>query len=153
VFLDESGIDHSFYRKYARNLVGSRAYGEISGKRVSRTTLIAAYVKGGFMAPFRFKGYTDTSVFNQWIETCLVPELRPGQVVIMDNAAFHKSKRTLELIEAAGCRVLFLPPYSPDLNKIEPMWANIKQRLRSYYDHSLSFFENLDRHLIEMCKF
>lgn len=152
VYADESGIDHSYYREYARGPVGSRVYGDISGNRVSRTTLIAGYVKGGFIAPFRFKGYTDTNVFNQWVERCLVPDLRPGQVVILDNASFHKSKRTIEIIETAGCRVLFQPPYSPDLNKIEPMWANIKQRLKSYYDESKEFYENLDHHFKDMCK-
>jgi transposase len=126
VYVDESGIDHSYYRPYARSPIGSRAYGEISGNRVTRTTLISGYVKGGFIAPFRFKGYTNTQVFNQWVEKCLVPDLRPGQVVIMDNASFHKSPKTRKLIENAKCRLLFQPPYSPDLNKIEPMWANIK---------------------------
>jgi len=152
VYLDESGIDHSLYRKYARGPRNTRIYGEISGKYVSRTTLIAGYVPGGFIAPFRFKGYTNTDVFNLWVERCLIPDLRPGQVVILDNASFHKSKRTVELIEAARCRVLFQPPYSPDLNKIEPMWANIKQRLRSYSDISKSFIDNLDCHFMDMCK-
>jgi len=152
VFLDESGIDHVHYREYARSLVGSRVYGDVYGKKVSRTTLISGYVKGGFIAPFRFKGYTDRNVFNHWVETCLVPVLRIGQVVILDNAAFHKSKRTIQLIENAGCRVIFLPPYSPDLNKIEPMWANIKNRLKSYYDQTKSFYDNLDEHFKDMCK-
>jgi len=132
--------------------MGSRAYGEISGKRVSRTTLIAGYVRGGFIAPFRFKGYTNTAVFNQWVERCLVPDLKKGQVVILDNARFHKSKETVDLIESAGCRVLFQPPYSPDLNKIEPMWANIKERLRSFYDNKKTFYQNLDYHFNDMCK-
>ena len=117
-----------------------------------RTTLIAGYQKGGFIAPFRFKGYTDTTVFNEWIEKCLIPDLRPGQVVVMDNASFHKSLKTKELIEKAGCRLLFQPPYSPDLNKIEPMWANIKQRLKSYYDHTKTFHQNLDQNFKNMCK-
>ena len=76
----------------------------------------------------------------------------PGQVVVLDNASFHKSKRTVDLIEAAGCRILFQPPYSPDLNKIEPMWANIKQRLKSYYDDAISFIDNLEYHFIGLCK-
>ena len=152
VYIDESGIDHAQYRQYARSPRNARIYSEISGRYVSRTTLIAGYVPGGFIAPFRFKGYTDTTVFNQWVEACLLPDLKPGQVVVLDNASFHKSKRTVELIESVGCRVLFQPPYSPDLNKIEPMWANIKQRLQSYQDQSKSFLENLDFHLCDMCK-
>lgn len=152
MYLEESGINHSYYREYARSPIGSRVYGDISGNRVARTTLIAGYVKGRFIAPFRFKGYTDTNVFNQWVERCLLPDLRPGQVVVLDNAAFHKSKKTIELIEGAGCRLLVQPPYSPDLNKIEPMWANIKQRLKSYYDDTKTFYENLDYHFKDMCK-
>jgi len=121
-------------------------YGEISGKYVSRTTLIVGYVPGGFIAPLHFRGYTNTDGFNLWVERCLLPDLRPGQVVILDNASFHKSK-----LEAAGCRILFQPPYSPDLNKIEPMWANIKQRLKAYSDKTKSFIENLEYHFADMC--
>lgn len=152
VYVDESGIDHHHFRKYARSPRNTRVYGDISGNYLPRTTLIAGYVEGGFIAPFRFKGYTNTEVFNVWVETCLIPALRSGMVVIMDNARFHKSKKTIEMIENAGCRVLFQPPYSPDLNKIEPMWANIKQRLNSFYDKTLTFTQNLDHHFKEMCK-
>ena len=81
-----------------------------------------------------------------------MPGLRQGMVVIMDNAGFHKSDKTLELIESAGCRLLFQPPYSPDLNKIEPMGVNIKQRLNSFYDTALSFTQNLDHNFKDMCK-
>lgn len=152
VYVDESGIDHHHFRKYAKSPKNTRVYGDISGNYLPRTTLIAGYVEGGFIAPFRFKGYTNPEVFNLWVETCLVPDLRKGMVVIMDNARFHKSDKTVELIESAGCRVLFQPPYSPDLNKIEPMWANIKQRLNSFYDTALSFTQNLDYHFKDMCK-
>ena len=144
VYVDESGIDHHHFRKYARSPRNTRVYGEVSGNYLPRTTLIAGYVKGGFISPFRFKGYTNTEVFNAWVEKCLIPDLRPGMVIIMDNARFHKSRKTGEMREAAGCRILFQPPYSPDLNKIEPMGANLKQRLNSFYEASLSFAENLD---------
>ena len=150
VYIDESGIDEILYRPYARGPKNTRVYGEKSGKYVSRTTFIAAYNEKRLKAPFRFKGYTNTEVFNCWVQTCLLPDLRAGQTVVMDNASIHKSKRTRELIESAGCRVLFQPPYSPDLNKIEPMWANLKNRIRNYYDQSLSFLENLDSHLCSM---
>ena len=152
IYLDESGIDEILYRPYARSPRNTRIYADISGKRVARTTLIAGYNQNGFIAPFRFKGYTNTATFNCWVEKCLVPTLRPGQVVILDNASFHKSKRTTELIKAAGCRVLFQPPYSPDINKIEPMWANLKKRIRDHYDKSKTFLENLDTKFVEMCK-
>jgi transposase len=74
------------------------------------------------------------------LEKCLLPFLREGQVVVMDNAAFHKSKRTKELIESVGCKLIYLPPYSPDLNPIEQQWAVIKRKYRKLkhhgYDHN-----------------
>lgn len=78
-----------------------------------------------------FEGYTDKQVFNQWIEECLLPELPPDHTVIIDNASFHKSKKTRELIESANCQLLFLPPYSPDLNPIENWWAILKSKIRN----------------------
>jgi transposase len=66
-----------------------------------------------------------------WLENFLIPELKPGQVVIMDNATFHKSQQSQELIKKSGCQILFLPPYSPDLNPIEKFWANFKQMVRA----------------------
>ena len=145
-------MDQEVHRPYARAHRGKRVYADISGKFRSRTTVIAGYVKGGFIAPFCFKGHTNTLVFNTWVEKVLLPDLKPGQVVVLDNATFHKSKRTTELIESAGCRVIFLPPYSPDLNKIEPMWANLKRKIRNLYDSSLSFNDNIDCQFKAMCK-
>lgn len=74
-----------------------------------------------------YNGTCNTAVFNTWIEKILIPELRPERVIIMDNASFHKSQKTKDLIEAVGCEVLFLPPYSPDFNPIEIFWANFKK--------------------------
>ena len=93
-------------------------------------------------------------VFNTWFEECLVPELEEGQVIIIDNASFHKSAKTKELIEGAGCKLLFLPAYSPDLNKIEPQWANLKDRMRKYKTPQQSLTQILDQELYCMssCK-
>ena len=74
---------------------------------------------------------TDTDIFRAYIEQVLLPTLRPGEVVVMDNLAPHKSQETLALITAAGAQVLFLPAYSPDLNPIEKMWSKVKHLLRS----------------------
>ena len=81
-----------------------------------------------------FNGYCDSKVFETYVEKCLVPELIPGKIIILDNAAFHKSLRTRQLIEEAKCQLFFLPSYSPDLNPIENEWFPIKNRIRQLLD-------------------
>ncbi|MGH2532129.1 MAG: transposase, partial [Thermomicrobiales bacterium] len=76
-------------------------------------------------------GATDGAVFEAFVERCLVPSLRPGQVVLLDNLSAHKGERSRELVAGAGCRLLFLPAYSPDCNPIELAFAKLKQHLRS----------------------
>jgi len=71
-------------------------------------------------------------VFETWLESCLVPVLEAGQVVVMDNATFHKGGRIEQLIQNAGCKLLYLPPYSPDLNKIEKCWSWLKSQIRQH---------------------
>ena len=85
----------------------------------------------GVAASMTVDAATDTDVFGAFVEQVLVPTLRPGQVVVMDNLAAHKVEWIRQLIEHAGCRVVYLPPYSPDLSPIEPMWSKVKQLLRS----------------------
>jgi transposase len=75
----------------------------------------------------------NRTVFETWLETCLIPSLKPGQVVIADNATFHNGGQIQELIEATGCQSQYLPPYSPDLNKIERCWAWLKSRIRKQF--------------------
>jgi transposase len=130
VYVDESGIDQFLSRPYARSPRGLQVYGEISGKRFDRESFIAAKVGDKILAPLCYKGTCNTALFNMWIEEMLIPELSPGQVVILDNATFHKASKTKELLEKSGCTLLFLPPYSPDLNPIEIFWANFKRKVR-----------------------
>jgi transposase len=77
------------------------------------------------------EGATDTEVFRAFVDNVLCPTLQPGDIVIMDNLQPHKTEATVSAIERTGARVLFLPPYSPDLNPIEKMWSKVKQHLRS----------------------
>lgn len=149
--MDECGVEEEVERLYGRTAKGKRVYGDVSGKvRHRRTTVIAAYRHKKIQAPFRFKGHTNTTVFNTWVEQCLAPTLEEGHWVILDNGAFHKSLHARKFIEEKGAHLLFLPPYSPDLNEIEPQWATLKSRLRKEkYKHE-NFLQNLDQNLIQM---
>lgn len=131
VYVDESGIDEYLCHACGYAKRGVRVYGEVSGMRFARESFIAAKCGSSILAPACFQGTCDTAVFNCWIENFLVSVLKPGQVVVMDNASFHKSEKTKQLIENAGCELLFLPPYSPDLNPIETFWAHLKAKIRS----------------------
>lgn len=94
-------------------------------------TMIGSIRLDGTTAAMAIEGATDTEVFRAYVAEVLVPTLRPGDLVIMDNLTPHKSEPTLELIARAGAQVLFLPAYSPDFNPIEKMWSKVKNSLRS----------------------
>jgi transposase len=111
------------YREKERSLKGKKIIGEVSRKRFQRTNIITGYINKETIAECIYKNNTDTEFFNTLGEKFLVPELKPGQVVVMDNASFHKNKRTRELIDGVGCILIYLPPYSPDLNPIERFWS------------------------------
>lgn len=128
VFVDESGFTKESVREYAYAPKGVCVADKISSNRYRWTTLIAAQIAGCFTAPMLFEGACDTLAFNAWLETCLCPLLDASHVVIMDNASFHKSSLTEALIAATGASLLFLPPYSPELNPIERDFANIKRK-------------------------
>lgn len=150
--MDECGIEQNLYRPYARAPRGQRIEADVIDRRFApRISVIAAHTQGHLDAPLRFEGYTDTAVFDIWVERCLVPILHPHQVVVMDNATFHKSPQTRALIEGAQCHLLFLPAYSPDLNKIEHQWTHLKNGIRANQQSDLSFLDKLDAQLVNMC--
>ena len=129
-YLDECGVDHRLYREYGRAPRGERIYQAVAGKRRERTSIISASQAGKLVAPLVFQGSCNTEVVDAYFEQVLLPELPPGSVIVLDNARFHQSPTTQKLVEAAGCQLLFLPAYSPDLNPIEHLWAAVKIRLR-----------------------
>jgi len=109
---------------------GERVHASAPCGRWQTTTMISSIRLDGSTAAMTIPGATDTEVFRAYVSEVLCPTLRPGDLVVMDNLAPHKSDPTLELIEAAGAEVLFLPAYSPDLNPIEKMWSKVKALLR-----------------------
>ena len=119
---------------YDWNERGERFYALKSGRRQGRVNMIAALCNRKLLAPLTIEGACNRIVFETWLEKCLVPKLVPGQVVILDNATFHKGGRIQHLVEQAGCQLIYLPPYSPDLNKIENCWFWLKSRIRKQLD-------------------
>jgi len=150
VYLDESGVNQYLYREYGRGIRGQKIFGEVSGKRFGRQSVIAALFNGKFLSPMCFQGTCDTILFNIWLKKVLLPNLKPGQVLILDNASFHKSLETKKLVEKAGCKILFLPPYSPDLNPIEKFWANMKKRMRDLLPKLQNFVRAFDEAILSM---
>ena len=110
---------------------GERLIDRVPHGHWKTTTLIAALDAGGVRCSTVVDGPVNGDVFEAFVEQVLVPALSPGDVVVMDNLSSHKRDRTRELIEGAGASLVFLPPYSPDLNPIEMVFAKIKQLLRS----------------------
>jgi transposase len=130
VYVDEAGFDSPLIREYGYSPKGQRLMGERSGLRFARTSIIAGLWQGKPVAPMYFKGYCNTEVVLAWLKQELLPRLKAGMTVIWDNATFHKSSRIAEAFEKAGVTLMFLPPYSPDLNPIEQFWARLKARIR-----------------------
>ena len=131
VYIDESGFSETNFRRYAYAPKGDRVEAKVPSHRYKTTTLIAARLDGCFTAPLLFEGSCDKIAFNTWLSQVLCPLLDANHVVIMDNASFHKGSETAALIRGSGASLLFLPPYSPELNPIEKDFANIK-RIRQY---------------------
>jgi len=142
VYIDETGID-SCNRRYAKSKKGTPAIGAVSGNNHRKYTVLGAYNKGKVIAPLVFNGSTDTEWFIKWTKEMLLPCLKKGQTVVMDNASFHKSPKIRELIESVGCELLYLPPYSPDLNPIEKVWAILKKRIQSFRNNIENLYDNL----------
>jgi transposase len=120
-------------RTYGRAPSGVRVDGPVPHGHWKVVTLTAAVRLGGVPEPacLAFDGATDSACFETYVEECLVPALRPGDIVVMDNLACHKSAAVARLIGAAGACVRYLPPYSPDLNPIEQLFSKLKASLRS----------------------
>ena len=130
MYIDESGIDDNEEYPYAWGKKGVKIFGTKPSRRRKRLSIIGALNQKTFKAPFVFEGNCDRAVFETYLENVLLPELKPGQTVIMDNASFHKGGKIKSLIESAGCQLQYLPAYSPDFNPIERFWARIKHFFR-----------------------
>ena len=131
VFIDETGVRTNMVRHYGRSRRGQRLVGRAPHGHWKTTTFVAALRHDRLTAPMVVDGPMNGDVFLAYVQQQLVPTLRPGDLVIMDNLASHKKAGVREAVEATRAQLVYLPPYSPDFNPIENMWSKVKQVLRS----------------------
>ena len=131
MFIDETGVNLAFAKHYGRALSGQRAMGAAVPKNYGESvSLIGAIDETGLIASLAFRGATDTEAMKIFLSEILLPVLNPSDCVVWDNLAVHKTKAVQELFAKAEVELLFLPPYSPDLNPIKMCWSKLKARLR-----------------------
>lgn len=130
VFLDEIGAHTSLTRLYARAPRGQRAVGAVPQGTWETTTLVSAIRRDGVVASLAFQGATDEAAFRTYVAEVLVPALRPDDIVALDNLSVHRASWVARTLRKAGVGVWYLPPYSPDYNPIEKVWAKVKALLR-----------------------
>lgn len=142
-YIDECGLDSYLYREYGYALRGTPVLATISGRKYKRLNIVAARNCGKTIAPMTYSGTTDCVLFEYWFEHAFLKSIPRFSVAVMDNAAFHRKKKLYVLAKNADCDLIFLPPYSPDLNPIENFWAWLKSSLRKILRNSQSFEDAL----------
>lgn len=131
MFVDETWFNTQMSRYWGWAEPGRRVPEAIPAGHWRSFTLLGALTTSGLLASMTIEAATDTDVFQAFLDQVLCPRLQPGQIVVMDNLSAHQAAAVRRSIEAVGAHLLYLPPYSPDLNPIEKCWSKIKQALRS----------------------
>jgi len=144
IYVDEAGIDNRQEYPYGYCPIGERFEALKSGKRTDRVSWIAALKQGQLFAPMTFEGACNRDLFEMWLEEALLPQAQAGDVILIDNASFHRSQTIEELVAAAGCELWYLPTYSPDLNKIERWWFVLKNWMKQRWDEFETFRDCVD---------
>jgi transposase len=151
VFIDETWAKTNMTRLRGRAPLGERLIAKVPHGHWKTTTLIAALDHQGMRCSMSVDGAVNREVFEAFVEQVLVPTLKVGDLVVMDNLSSHKGQRVREMIESAGATLLFLPPYSPDLNPIELAFAKLKQLLRSAGHRTMTaLWEDVQRMLDQL---
>lgn len=141
VFFDESGAKTNMTRRYGRTLDGGRLVDAAPHGHWSVTSILSSVRLDGSTAAMSLPGATDRPAFEAYVERVLLPTLRPGDIVVLDNLKPHQSPRVAEWVRQAGAELWFLPPYSPDFNPIEKMWSKVKAYLRKIKARTQSALE------------
>ncbi|MGA9128170.1 MAG: IS630 family transposase [Terracidiphilus sp.] len=147
IYLDESGVSTQMTRLYARGLGGARIHEGTPDGRWKILTILGAMSTRGMIATMTIEEATDREIFLAYLDEVLCPQLKTGDVVVMDNLSSHKVNGVRQRIEKCGATLLYLPPYSPDLNPIEKVWSKLKLLLRSAKARSK---EALDQAIAEL---
>ena len=130
MYIDESGLEERIAKEHGWSLKSKKMYAKVGCYISKRTTLISGLCGKEVVGLATFNCNTTKDVFLAWLDTYLIPELKPNQVVVLDNASFHKDSLIAKKLEKAGCSLIYLPPYSPDLNPIEKYWAWFKRMVK-----------------------
>ena len=137
VFIDETGTTTKMAPLYGRGKKGSRVIGRVPHGNWKTTTFVAGLRQDAITAPFVIAHAMNGAIFIEYLRQCLVPTLTPGDIVVLDNLPAHKVEQARKIVEAAGAELRYLPPYSPDLNPIEQVFAKLKARLPKASERSV----------------
>jgi len=140
VYIDETGVDTYLQREYCYAKRGEKVLAHVYGRRYIRLGIVAAQMGKKILSPLQYSGTMTSQLFEKWFQDCLLKELPANSVIVMDNAAFHRKSHLVLAAQDKGHRIIFLPPYSPELNPIENFWAWLKQKLKN----SVHLFPSLD---------
>ncbi len=141
--MDEVGIEQYLYRQYGYAPRGELVHGLIKGRKYARVGIVAALMGNEVIAPCRYHGTMDHELFEDWFENHLLPAIPKGTVIVMDNASFHRKEQLYCLAQKHERFLIFLPPYSPELNPIEHLWAWLKRCLQKILPLLISFDDAL----------
>jgi transposase len=151
VFLDETGTATNMTRRYGRCPSDQRLVAAVPHGHWRTTTFVAGLRQTGIVAPLVLDGPMTGTAFRAYVEQFLAPALAPGDVVVLDNLAAHKVDGVGQAIAAAGASILYLPPYSPDLNPIEQLFAKLKALLRKAAARTKDALWSIIGRLLEAC--
>lgn len=144
IYMDESGFEQEVLRAFGYALIGKPCIDKYNWQQKNKTNVIGALHNKTLFAVDSFNHNVNWETVYSWFKEILIPKLNRKCVVVMDNARFHKNKRIKKLLNRHGHRILWLPPYSPDLNPIEHKWAEVKKLRQGWLEHDLQrLFNNL----------
>ena len=143
VYVDEVGFNEFYAREFAYSKIGTPVDGEISGRKFSRTNLVAGYHKNRLVGKMLYNENTTSALFENWFKEILLPEIPRKSIIVLDNATFHNRNKLRKIALKKKCRAVFLPPYSPELNDIEQQWAIRKRKLKKNASAHPTFFNAL----------